>query len=275
MFWNLYETGFERQRGDHARWEVQRQLILRERPTVLLVTEAWCWDLDGQALFEDTKRSLNMDGALFPAKTGCHQAVLWRPEVELVETDCYPHELVEWHGFGCAVLRLPGRTAPIRFVVAHLDPYSPLNRRIESDRLRGFIGPHALAQTLVALDANSIAPGDPEPDWSSVPAHRIGNHLMPGETVADRSPLGALLGAGSRPLLVDVAAHTGDRRPTYRTPTDGDPSRRIDLFLASPSLLPSIESYDQVTRPWEETGGLAASDHAAIRLRLRGPSSRG
>ncbi|MFE0475078.1 endonuclease/exonuclease/phosphatase family protein [Streptomyces sp. NPDC058947] len=265
MFWNLYRTGFERHAGDDTRWEAQRDLILRERPMVLMVTEAWCWDLSDEALFTDTKKALGMDGVLFRAKTECHQAILWRPGVELRAVDGYPPELHPWHGFGCAVLELPGRRDPVRFVVAHLDPYSPLNRRIESDRLRGFAGPHAAGRTLVAMDANTVPPGDPEPDWSGVPAHRLGNHLLPGERTADRAPVGALLGEG---LFHDVGARARDRRPTVGVSEEGDPARRIDLFLASGPLLPEVESYRPVADVPAGADGRPASDHAPIVLRL-------
>ncbi|MGW7417907.1 endonuclease/exonuclease/phosphatase family protein [Streptomyces sp. NPDC054863] len=265
MFWNLFRAGFERYEGDDTRWRAQRALILRERPTVLMVTEAWCWDLDDEALFTDTRRSLGMEGVLFRAGTECHQAILWSPEVEVCSTDAYLPGLNPWHGFGSAQLRLPGRSEPIRFVAAHLDPYSPLNRRIEADRLRGFVGPDARTPTLVAMDANTVPPGDPEPDWSGVPAHRVGNHLPPDGTRTDRTPVGALLGAG---LFTDVAAHFGDRTPTVGESEDGDPARRIDLFLASGPLLPSVRSYRRPADVPRGADGREASDHAPILLRL-------
>ncbi|NEA68996.1 endonuclease/exonuclease/phosphatase family protein [Streptomyces sp. SID12488] len=266
MFWNLYRTGLERHDGDDTRWEAQRRLILRERPDVLMVTEAWCWDLDDEALFADAKRDLGMDGVLFRAKTECHQAILWRPGVELCAVDGYPPELHLWHGFGSTVLRLPGRSGPVRFVVAHLDPYSPLNRRLESDRLRGFVGPHTHGPVLVAMDANTVPPGDPEPDWSAVPAHRLGNHLPPDGKETDRAPVAALLDEG---LFTDVGAAGGDRRPTVRNSEEGDPARRIDLFLASGRLLPGVDSYRAVADVPAGADGRPASDHAPIVLRLR------
>ena len=269
MFWNLYRTGFERHAGDDTRWEAQRRLILRERPAVLLVTEAWCWDLDDEALFADTKRALGMDGVLFSAKTECHQAILWRPGAELHAVDGYLPALQPWHGFGSVELRLPGRDRPVRFVAAHLDPYSPLNRRIESDRLRGFVGPYTDGPTLVAMDANTVPPGDEEPDWGGVPAHRLGNHLPPGTKETDRAPVGALLGEG---LFTDAGAALGDRRATVGVSEEGDPARRIDLFLVSGALLPAVRSYRPVTDVPADAAGRPASDHAPIVLRL-GPDA--
>ncbi|NDZ83246.1 endonuclease/exonuclease/phosphatase family protein [Streptomyces sp. SID10853] len=272
MFWNLFRAGFERHAGDDTRWHAQRALILRERPSVLLVTEAWCWDLDDEALFTDAQRSLGMEGALFHAGTECHQAILWRPGVEVRSVDAYLPGLNPWHGFGSALLRLPGRSEPVRFVAAHLDPYSPLNRRIESDRLRGFVGPHVRTPTLVAMDANTVPPGDREPDWSGVPAHRAGNHLPPDGTETDRTPVGALLGEG---LFTDVGAHLGDRTPTVGVSEEGDPARRIDLFLASGPLLPSVRSYRPLADVPAGADGREASDHAPILLRLASDTEEG
>ncbi|MDH6115447.1 endonuclease/exonuclease/phosphatase family metal-dependent hydrolase [Kitasatospora sp. MAP12-15] len=269
MFWNLHVVGFERKAGDDTRWNLQRDLIRQRRPSVLMAAEGWCWDLDDRALFEDAKRSLDMEGALFEAKTGCHQAIFWRHDVSLLESEAQWHELAQWHGYGSAVLRLPGRTEPIRFTVSHLDPYSPLSRGIESDRLRGFLGADPTTPTVLAMDANTVPPGDPEPDWSALPAHLLGNHVLPGGTEADRTPVERLLGSAHAPILTDVAAHLGDRRPTFAAPQEGDPPRRIDLFLASPGLLPHVVSYRVVSSPeTDPANGPAASDHRPIEMDL-------
>ncbi|MFE9426417.1 endonuclease/exonuclease/phosphatase family protein [Kitasatospora sp. NPDC006697] len=269
MFWNLHVVGFERREGDDTRWRLQRELIRERRPSVLMAAEGWCWDLDDRALFEDAKRSLDMDGALFEAKTGCHQAIFWRRDITALGTERQPPELAQWHGYGSAVLRLPGRAGPIRFTVTHLDPYSPLSRTIESDRLRGFLGADPLTPTVLAMDANTVPPGDPEPDWSAVDPLRFGNHVLPGRTTADRTPLERLLGPEHAPLLIDAAARHGDRRPTFGTPGAPDPARRIDLFLVSPALLPEVAAYRVVTHPaLDPPTGPAASDHRPVELDL-------
>ncbi|MGP9022668.1 endonuclease/exonuclease/phosphatase family protein [Streptomyces sp. BR1] len=270
MFWNLHTVGIERHDGDDRRWSLQRELITERRPSVLMAAECWCWDLADRALFEDAKRSLGMDGALFEAKTGCHQAIFWRYDARLLESEAQPHELAQWHGYGSAVLRLPGAADPIRFTVAHLDPYSPLSRWIESDRLRGFLGCDPATPTVLAMDANTVPPGDPEPDWSALPAHRLGNHMLPGGgNRADRTPVERLLGTAQAPVLTDVAARLGDRRPTFADAGAGDPPRRIDLFLASSALLPRVASYRVVGDPrLDPANGSVASDHRPIELDL-------
>jgi endonuclease/exonuclease/phosphatase family metal-dependent hydrolase len=210
-----------------------------------------------------------MAGTLFVSKTGCHQAIFWQHDIEPLRTETQPHELAQWHGYGCAVLRLPGRAEPLRFVVAHLDPYSPLSRCIESDRLRGFVGADPDTPTVLAMDANTVPPGDPEPDWSTLPDHRLGNHLLPDASAADRAPVQRLLGSPGRPLMHDVGAHLGDRSPTFGAPAAGDPWRRIDLFLLSPALLPQAAAYRVVTDPrLDPARELVASDHRPIELLL-------
>ncbi|MFI6108179.1 endonuclease/exonuclease/phosphatase family protein [Streptomyces sp. NPDC051310] len=269
MFWNLYEAGIERLDGRDERWLAQCALVTALRPRVLLTTEGWGWHLDGGALFEDAKAGFGMDGELFTAKTGCHQAVFWQRDIELLGTERPAHELTHWHGHGLATLGLPGWSAPLRFLVAHLDPFSPTGRRIESDHLRRYADP-SLPPLVVGMDANSLPPGDPEPDWSRVPRHRRGDHLLASEDRSDRAPLRRLLGDPSDPLLVDAGALMGDRSPTYGAPAPGEAERRIDLLLLSPSLVPALAEY-RSPDPWPEPRGERppASDHRPVTVRLR------
>ncbi|WP_079170866.1 MULTISPECIES: endonuclease [unclassified Streptomyces] len=244
MFWNLYEAGIERLGGRDERWLAQCALVAAHRPRVLMTTEGWGWHLDDRALFEDAKAAFGMEGELFTAKTGCHQAVFWQPDIEHHGTERLPHELAHWHGHGLVTLGLPGRSAPLRFLVAHLDPFSPTGRRIESDHLRHHADP-SLPPLVLAMDANCVPPGDPEPDWSRTPRHRRDDHLLDTEGRADRMPLRRLLGDDpDDPLLVDAGARCGDRSPTFGGPLSaGEAERRIDLFLLSPSLAGDLVEY--------------------------------
>ncbi|GLW00579.1 endonuclease/exonuclease/phosphatase family protein [Streptomyces lavendulae] len=270
MFWNLYEAGIERLAGRHERWLAQCELVAALRPRVLLTTEGWGWHRDDRALFEDAKSAFGMDGELFLAKTGCHQAVFWQRDIEPLGTERPAPELTHWHGHGLATLGLPGWTTPLRFLVAHLDPFSPTGRRIESDHLRRHADP-ALPPLVVGMDANSLPPGDPEPDWSRVPRHRRADHLLDGTARADRAPVTRLLGDPSDPLLVDAGAHLGLRSPTFGTTGPGEEAqRRIDLLLLSPGLVPGLLAYG-TPDPWPDrrAGRPAASDHRPVTIRLR------
>ncbi|MFB7333690.1 endonuclease/exonuclease/phosphatase family protein [Streptomyces adustus] len=269
MFWNLYEAGIERLRGDDERWKAQVALVAAERPRVLLTTEGWGWHRDGGALFEDAKAAFGMDGELFTAKTGCHQAVFWEPGVERVAVERVAPELAHWHGHGLVTLRLPGWSTPLRFLVTHLDPFSPTVRRVEADHLRHHADP-ALPPLVIGLDANSVPPGDPEPDWTRVARHRRDDLLLPGKRLADRTPLATLLGDPGDPLLVDAGAHLGDRSPTYGEFLPGEAARRIDLFLLSASLVPHLAGYRAPEpRPVPYDGRPLASDHRPVTVRLR------
>ncbi|QLH19452.1 endonuclease/exonuclease/phosphatase family protein [Streptomyces sp. Rer75] len=271
MFWNLYEAGIDRLEGRDERWLLQRDIVAEHRPRVLMTTEGWGWDRDGGRFFEDAKAGFGMDGALFTAKTGCHLAIFWQRDIEPVETERIPHDLAPWHGHGSVTLRLPGWSHELRFVVAHLDPFSPTNRRIESDRLRQYANPAAPAPTVLAMDANSLPPDDPEPDWTTVPRHRRDDHRWPGEKHADRSPLRRLLGEADDPLFVDAGAHARDRSPTFGHHPPGQAPRRIDVFLLSPPLTGALASYQAVDDPrlLPHDGRPGASDHRPITLRLR------
>ncbi|WP_437623808.1 endonuclease/exonuclease/phosphatase family protein [Sorangium sp. So ce1151] len=269
MFWNLHEAGIDRLHGDNRRWHLQRDLISALRPRVLMITEGWAWHFGEEAYFKDAKAALGMHGALFAAKTGCNMAIFWEPCAEVIAVEPSRPDLAAWHGHGSATLHLPGWSHPLRFAVAHLDPFSPVSRLIESDRLRQFAAPDT--PTVLAMDANTVPPGDPEPDWTAVPPHRRADHLMPGDQHADRAPLQRLLGVPDDPLFVDAGAHTGDRRPTYGLHPPGGAARRTDVFLLSPSLAGALESYHPVhdVRLAPSGGTPAASDHLPIALRLR------
>ncbi|NBM18197.1 endonuclease/exonuclease/phosphatase family protein [Streptomyces sp. GC420] len=269
MFWNLYETGIERLRGCDERWKAQCALVAALRPRVLLTTEGWGWHRAGGALFEEAKTAFGMDGELFTAKTGCHQAVFWEPDVERVAVERVAPELAHWHGHGLVTLRLPGWSTPLRFLVAHLDPFSPTGRRVEADHLRHHADP-ALPPLVVGLDANCVPPGDPEPDWTRAARHRRDDLLLPGGRRADRTPLDTLLGDPGDPLLVDAGAHLGDRSPTYGEFMPGEPERRIDLFLLSVSLVPLLTAYHAPDpRPRPDERRPPASDHRPVTIRLR------
>lgn len=271
MFWNLHEAGIARLRGDDRQWLAQRDLVAAHRPRVLLTTECWGWHLDDGALFADAKAGFGMDGALFTSKTGCHLAVFWQYDIRPVTVERLPQELSPWHSHGDVTLQLPGWTLPLRFMVAHLDPFSPTNRRIESDHLRHHADPEGPAPLILAMDANCVPPGDPEPDWSAVPRHRRADHLDSGTVLADRVPLQRLLGDPAQPLLLDAGAQAGDRSPTFGHHPPGEAPRRIDLFLLSPSLAGQLASYQALDDPRLSAEGdrAAASDHRPVTVRLR------
>ncbi|MBP2478624.1 endonuclease/exonuclease/phosphatase family metal-dependent hydrolase [Crossiella equi] len=273
LFWNLFEAGVDQVlRLDDSRWRLQVELVRELAPDVLLTTEGWAWQYAGEELFTRAKLGFDMDGVLFPAKTGCDQAVFWRPGIRAEGVDRLPHEQAQWHGRGRVDLRLPGWPEPVAFVVAHLDPFSPTNRLIESDHLRNWLPTDR--PVVLGMDANSLAPGDPEPEWNDVPARKLHNHLLPGTSTADRRPVTALLGDPERPLLVDAGAHLGDRRPTFGQHPPYEAERRIDLLLISPALVGRLVSYTPVEDKslYPVADRLGASDHRPVLIELETPS---
>ncbi|MCZ2528108.1 endonuclease/exonuclease/phosphatase family protein [Streptomyces sp. HB2AG] len=267
VFWNLYEAALERRRGDDRRWRAQVAAVRALRPTVLLTTEGWHWREKGGALFEDACADFAMPGSLFPARTDCDMAVFRDPSVELLETRELPFAQALWHGRGETLLGLPGWPGPLRFAVAHLDPFSALHRRIEADHLRDLADPQA-PPLVLGIDANTVPPGDPEPDWTRTPPHKRAHQTAPGGTGADREPVARLLGPPEEPLLVDAGAHCGDRSPTYGHLGRDGARRRIDLMLVSPPLLPHLADYRVVRALPQEADAPPASDHHPVALTL-------
>lgn len=267
VFWNLYEAALERRLGDDRRWRAQVAAVRALRPTVLLTTEGWHWREKAGALFDDACAEFGMAGTLFPARTDCDMAIFHDPSVELLDTWRLPFEQALWHGYGRALLGLPGWPTPVRFAVAHLDPFSTLHRRIEADHLRDLADPQQ-PPLVLGVDANTVPPGDPEPDWSRTPPHKRGHQIAPGASGCDREPVARLTGPPEEPVLVDAGAWYGDRSPTYGHLGRDGARRRIDLMLLSPPLLPHVTTYRTVTALPRPDGTPPASDHHPVVLTL-------
>jgi hypothetical protein len=278
LFWNLYTSGRERLDGDDTRWQ-QQMTILQENPAAVIgLTECWRWDADDHQLFREAQDTLGIRGELYLSKTGCHQAILWHPDVEVIETRAQPHELAEWHGYGTALLRLPGWSTAVRVVVTHLFPFGVLKKYTEVDLLRPFADPRTGVPVVMMMDGNTVPPDDDEPDWSVLPDHQWANHMLPGERTADRTPLQTLTTSPKGDaLLVDVGAHQGNRDATAGYYDPDDPERRIDLAYVTPPLTDRLHSYtvirDHRFLPQRNEAGIVtgpgASDHAALAFQVR------
>lgn len=255
MFWNLWTVSHELRAGDETRWRQQVAVVRRHAPDVLCVTEGWGWDLDDRALFERAKADLGYPhGVLHEAKTGCHMAVLWCAGITLLAEHHQPHAESWWHGYYRVVLEVPDQPRPLAVVGTHLNPFDPTLRRIESSWLR--VALPASDHGVLVMDANTVAPGDPEPE-PGPSTHQLGSET------ADRTPLAALAAAG----LVDVGAALGDRSPTTGHLVSDergvvDRAMRLDQAWVTPSV--QVRGYAVVRDPETET----ASDHRPILLEL-------
>jgi hypothetical protein len=256
MFWNLYEAAIEARNGDDRRWRLQADIIKRQRPDVLAITEGWNWHLDEGLLFDKALADFGFaDGVLYESKTECDMAVMWRAGTSLIDSKGQPLAVAWWHGFLRVTLELPGRSEPFVVMVSHYNPFDPTLRRIESSFLRA-----AMSNTpagVLVMDANTIAPGDPEPESSP-------SRNLPGETTCDRAPLQTLADVG----LVDVAAAFEDRSPTFghyhRATRQVEPTR-LDQAWATPSV--TLTDY-HVIGPSQERDIDLASDHRPISFEI-------
>ena len=252
MFWNLYEAARALRTGDDQQWQQQVEVVRNHQPDLLAVTEGWDWHLDDNALFHRALTDFGYhDGVLYEAKTGCDMAVMWREPAKLINSQGQPTSLSFWHGWLRVTLELPGHAEPFVVMVSHLNPFDPTLRRIEGSFLRSPM--QRTPNGILVMDANSIAPGDQEPEPS--PARNL-----PGESVGDRVALEGLAEVG----LIDVAADRGDRRPThgYHRDSGSAPQVRIDQAWVTPSV--TVRGYQVLDSNEIDPTIDEASDHRPI-----------
>lgn len=255
MFWNLFEVSREVLAGDTTHWEQQVAVVQRHAPDILCISEGWEWHRDEHALLERAKRDFGYSHAvLHRAKTGCHMAMFWNDPIELLEHTSQSQLEAWWHGYHRAIFSVPTHPRPLTVVGTHLNPIDPTLRRIEASWLR--VALRSDDHGILVMDANTVAPGDPEPVF-----HLSTHH--PGSALADRSALEVLAAAG----LVDVGAAHADRTPTtgyFASAANGAVTRvaRLDQAWATPSL--EVTSYAVIQDPETDT----ASDHRPITVEL-------
>lgn len=253
MFWNLYDVAHDLRAGDETRWRQQVEVVRRHSPDILAITEGWDWHLDDKGLFLRAVRDFGYaDGALYQAKTRCDMAVMWREGTESVAVKRQPLAEAWWHGFLRVTLQIPDRAEPLTVLVSHYNPFDPTLRRIEASWLRMQL--HNVEHGVLVLDANCIAPGDPEPPAT------LSRNLV-GEETGDRTPLAVLEAAG----LTDVGASLGDRTPTlgyYRKPGVVPAQVRLDQAWVTSAV--TVTEYQVVQDPETDT----ASDHRPILISL-------
>lgn len=266
LTWNILNGGADPGRGN-ARWDTQIALVRNLDPDIWLVQEARGFDADGSARLFEAEASLDRRGFLSVAPlTGQHTAILVKPELRAVRVE---HDANHFHHALARVdIGLRGLDRPLRLASIHLSPLHPALRAGEVGWLAGLAEPAGLA--IVAGDANSLAPGDPEPtDWHELPAHQRVRYLAPGSEppCSDRRALGFLHAAGFVDAAFDPAVGMVDTTPTV--PTKGYPDAefvafRSDHILLSPALADARRSYRVVT----EDRAQRTSDHLPVMAEL-------
>lgn len=263
MSYNLLNGG--RDNGSDKRWRTAAEVINNAAPDVLVVQEARGFDADGGRHLYTAEHDLGMRGLLALApSTGQHTAVFFKPQIRPLRFD--PDADHFHHALAQAMLVVPGFDQPITIASMHLSPFSPALRAAEVGWLAGLAAPDLL--TVIAGDANSLAPGDPEPAWAKLPAHFRVRHLLPAAPgqppVADRSTMAYLHSAG----FIDAAAAQG-QTATPTVPTAGFPKAefvpfRSDHALLSPRLAPALTGYHVI----DDVRTATASDHLPLMIDL-------
>lgn len=272
--WNILNGGADPASG-RARWRGQAELLAELAPDVLLLQEARGFDADGAAGLFQAEADLGMRGLLGLAPhTGQHTAVFLRAGLRPVRWEV---DVVHFHHALTQVqVLVPGLAEPLQVASMHLSPLSPALRAAEVGWLAGLAAPGVLA--VLGGDANSLAPGDPEPaDWPALPAHQRVRYLdlAAGSPRADRSAVAFLHAAG----LVDAAYTAADADAatgaggtvdaTGTVPTRGYPDAefvafRSDHLLLSPALAAARTGYQVV----QDQRAHASSDHLPVLVDL-------
>ncbi|MGH3238800.1 MAG: hypothetical protein ACRDNL_00370 [Spirillospora sp.] len=243
------------------RWPDLVGIVSKEKPDLLLGQEAHGWGGFPrlQAAAED---ALGMRAHVAPSPSGAHTVVMHRTDTlqwRRWETR-YARETL--NGFGVGVLDLiadPKVKVPLTAIPVHLNPYSVQRAATEAQLLIGRLYRYG-GMGLMGGDINHPAPGDPEPDWDSVPPYnrssRCHRRSHPDEPWRGNTLVGQTLRDAD---LVDAAAHmaahtedTGLLAPTAR-----HGGIRTDQIWVTDNMTDAVADYRRIP-----TG--QASDHDAI-----------
>ncbi|MFI1579422.1 endonuclease/exonuclease/phosphatase family protein [Embleya sp. NPDC020630] len=190
---------------------------------------------DDHALECAIANELGMQTMLAPsASHGCHLVLAWNP-VKLRRVG-YTADAAEGkfhHTLQRVEFVVPDTGAPLTVLHTHLDPFSGDDREGEVRWLTEYAAPGR--RTLLLGDLNTIGAFDPEPDWSTLPAHLHSRHRLCREDgtlgLTDRRAIRLLDRAG----FVDPFANLRTGRDTvghWDEKEDGI-RRRSDHILGS------------------------------------------
>ncbi|MFE2864979.1 endonuclease/exonuclease/phosphatase family protein [Embleya sp. NPDC059259] len=190
---------------------------------------------DDHALECAIANELGMQTTLAPsASHGCHLVLAWNPaKLRRVGYTADAAEGNFHHTLQRVEFVVPDTGAPLTVLHTHLDPFSGDDRESEARWLTEYAAPGR--RTLLLGDLNTIGAFDPEPDWSTLPAHLHSRHRLCREDgtlgLTDRRAIRLLDRAG----FVDPFANQRSGRDTvghWDEKEDGI-RRRSDHILGS------------------------------------------
>ncbi len=245
---------------DPGRWDGLMEAIDHHRPDVLLLQEVGRWTENNRTPIARAEQALGMRMVgIVTTPAGGGTALMINPDTVGWEQweDRYAGQL--HHGFGVAVLRLPGLDAPLAAISAHLTPYSATAAAQEAQILvarayrYGGIG-------IIGGDINHFPFDDHAvPDPHTIPPYNRAARWIRDESGSyrpDRAVAQVLASGGLADVAPLVAQRTGDASLLEAT---GRGRCRVDQFWVTPPLVPAITDYGRHRH--------AFSDHSLITMR--------
>ena len=267
--WNMQDLDL-RDEGQRT----ARAAVLAELGADVLCVQELLWHTDDphdpelHSAFDAWCAELGLHGRLAWARSGCHVAVLWRPErAVLLGWRDYRHW--PWHHtLGRAEFDIGARRTLIH-ASAHFSPFSGDQRAHEALLTAAVTPADPLAWMILGADLNSIPEGAPEPYRDQRPGgrhelfQRIHSPVWPATSdlaPVDRRAAETLDRAGLRDALPPEATSTGHH------PSDPHGPRR-------PDCLRSTLDADRIVgaRAHDTDTARATSDHLPLTARLHVP----
>jgi len=248
MSYNILEGG-NLSKGD--RTELLLEMIRQLSPDIVGLNECRGFAKDDHARLLLFQRELGMTGVMNEAQSGNHVALLYRPDIRVVETS---GRSISMHN-GYARITVDTETlGRVAVVATHLHPFSSTFRvgEMEIVAARAASAPAAI----ITGDMNSIAPSDAAVDLTNAP-RTMSERLRGPSGEIDTQAVSVLLHRGYLDLGQAKALMT---YPTMLSQERSDPRVRLDYMFASPAIAERCTDF-QVRN---DQSAQRASDHLPI-----------
>jgi hypothetical protein len=247
-------------RDDDARRSML-DTVQRFAPDLLLGWGDWGVPLAATRAGVEIEATLGMRAVLDPAARIESGSAVFIRKPPLTARPCQFPWGTWRHETGEVMLTHPAVELPVYAVSVHLSPWEADQRVSAATRLACFAHPSLLS--IVGGNFSSVAPADPEPDWSARPHERLSK--------ADRIVDERLASAGLVDAALAVAKRPGaSGPPVARRLGAGGGAYLSNRILVSPPLAPALVHYQVLDWPGTRTCGdlpiLVRLDLSAIEL---------
>jgi exodeoxyribonuclease III len=248
MSYNILEGG-NLSRGD--RTDLLLELIRGSSPDVVGLNECRGFAEDDHARLRLFERELGMIGVMNEAQSGNHVALLYGPDIKVVETS--QRTISMYNGYARVTMETSA-LGQVAIVATHLHPFSSTFRVGEMEILaaRAASAPAAI----IMGDMNSIAPSDADVDLTDAP-RTMSERLRGPSGDIDTDAVSVLLRRGYLDLGQPKAQAT---YPTMLSRERSEPRVRLDYMFVSPAIAERCIEF-QVRK---DDKAQRASDHLPI-----------